>query len=180
MRRIWTTAVIDNDDKQAHLGSTTGDIVAFDIQNYYLKHFGPVKDKDKLQASISQLELFILGDKGAAIVAQSGNGEIVQRKENYPLKDNISQFKRLKRTVVLGKITILKIQPLGYGLATKTMKRSMSPKQTRSKKTAVPTRGPPRKVDVNGRIVPIAAAERSLIPRQKDAIKPNGLSCDYK
>ncbi|KAA6380494.1 MAG: putative flagellar associated protein, partial [Streblomastix strix] len=39
MRRIWTTAVIDNDDKQAYLGSTTGDIVAFDIQNYYLKHF---------------------------------------------------------------------------------------------------------------------------------------------
>jgi hypothetical protein len=27
------------------------------------------------------------------------------------------------------------------------------------------TRGPPRKVDVNGRVVPIATAERSLIPR---------------
>ncbi|KAA6390230.1 MAG: hypothetical protein EZS28_014239 [Streblomastix strix] len=75
-------------------------------------------------------------------------------------------------TAVLGKITILKIQLLGYGLATKTMKRSMSPKQIGSKKTAVPTRGPPRKVDVNGRVVPIATAERSLIPRQKDATRP--------
>ncbi|KAA6390231.1 MAG: hypothetical protein EZS28_014240 [Streblomastix strix] len=73
MRRIWTTAVIDNDYKYAYLGSTTGDIVAFDLQNYYLKHFGPVKDKDKLQAGISQLELFILGDKGAAIVAGRWN-----------------------------------------------------------------------------------------------------------
>ncbi|KAA6365245.1 MAG: hypothetical protein EZS28_039228 [Streblomastix strix] len=50
MRRIWTTAVIDNDDKYAYLGSTTEGIIAFDIHNYYLKHFGPVKDKDKLQA----------------------------------------------------------------------------------------------------------------------------------
>ncbi|KAA6368131.1 MAG: hypothetical protein EZS28_036342 [Streblomastix strix] len=124
MRRIWTTAVIDNDYKYAYLGSTTGVIVAFDIQNYYFKHFGPVKDKDKLQAGISQLELFING-------------------------------------------------------ATKTMKRSMIPKQTGSKKTAVPTRGPPRKVDINGR-VPIVAAERSLIPRQKDAIRPREPSCDYK
>ncbi|KAA6342435.1 MAG: hypothetical protein EZS28_052389, partial [Streblomastix strix] len=45
-----TTAVIDNDDKYVYLGSIAGDIVAFDIQNYYLKHFGPVKDKDKLQS----------------------------------------------------------------------------------------------------------------------------------
>ncbi|KAA6397008.1 MAG: hypothetical protein EZS28_007467 [Streblomastix strix] len=131
IRRIWTTAVIDNDDKYAYLGSTTGDIVAFDIQNSYLKHFGPVKDKDKLQA-------------------------------------------------VLGKIITLKIQLLGYGLATKTMKRSMSLKQTWSKKTAVPTKGLPRKVDINGRVVPIATAERSLIPRQKDAIRSSGPSCDYK
>ncbi|KAA6356195.1 MAG: hypothetical protein EZS28_048278, partial [Streblomastix strix] len=29
MSRIWTIAVIDNDDKYAYLGSTTGDIVAF-------------------------------------------------------------------------------------------------------------------------------------------------------
>ncbi|KAA6395279.1 MAG: hypothetical protein EZS28_009190 [Streblomastix strix] len=50
MRRIWTTAVIDNDDKYAYYGSIAGDIVAFDIQNYYLKHYGPVKDKDKLQS----------------------------------------------------------------------------------------------------------------------------------
>ncbi|KAA6378717.1 MAG: hypothetical protein EZS28_025756 [Streblomastix strix] len=50
MRRIRTTAVIDNDDKYAYYGSIAGDIVAFDIQNYYLKHFGPVKDKDKLQS----------------------------------------------------------------------------------------------------------------------------------
>ncbi|KAA6403444.1 MAG: hypothetical protein EZS28_001036 [Streblomastix strix] len=157
MRRIQTTTVVDNDDKYAYLGSTTGDIIAFDIQNYYIKHFGPVKEKDKLQAGISQLELFISGDKGVAIVA--GN--------------------TLGRTAVLGKITPLKIQPLGYGLATKTMKRSMSPKQTGSKKTAVPTRGPPRKVDVNGRVA-IATAERSLIPRQKDAIRPSGLSYDYK
>ncbi|KAA6363057.1 MAG: hypothetical protein EZS28_041416 [Streblomastix strix] len=170
MRRIWTTAVIDNNDKQAYLGSTTRDIVTFDIQNYYLKHFGPVKDKDKLQARISQLELFNLGDKLAAIVAGIVNGEIILYKVNYPLKEKISQLKRLKMTAVLGKITILKIQPLGYGFATKTMKRSMSPKQTRSKKTAVPTRGSPRKVDGNGRVVPIAAAERSIISRQKDAI----------
>ncbi|KAA6377060.1 MAG: hypothetical protein EZS28_027413, partial [Streblomastix strix] len=73
LRRIWTTAVIDNDDKYAYYGSIAGDIVAFDIQNYYLKHFGPVKDKDKLQAGISQLELFNLGDKGAAIVAGRWN-----------------------------------------------------------------------------------------------------------
>ncbi|KAA6388506.1 MAG: putative deoxyribonuclease II, partial [Streblomastix strix] len=53
MRRIWITAVIDNDDKYAYLGSTTGDIVAIDIQNYYLKHFGPVKDKYILQADIT-------------------------------------------------------------------------------------------------------------------------------
>ncbi|KAA6393649.1 MAG: hypothetical protein EZS28_010824 [Streblomastix strix] len=71
VRRIRTTAVIDNDDQYAYLGSTTGDIVAIDIQNYYLKHFGSDKDKDKLQAGISQLELFNLGDKGAAIVAGS-------------------------------------------------------------------------------------------------------------
>ncbi|KAA6325067.1 MAG: hypothetical protein EZS28_054116, partial [Streblomastix strix] len=42
------------------------------------------------------------------------------------------------------------------------------------------TRRPPRKVDVNGRVVPIATAERPLIPRQKDAIRPSGPSCDYK
>ncbi|KAA6363589.1 MAG: hypothetical protein EZS28_040884 [Streblomastix strix] len=29
MSRIWTIAVIDNDDKYVYLGSTTGDIVAF-------------------------------------------------------------------------------------------------------------------------------------------------------
>ncbi|KAA6357830.1 MAG: hypothetical protein EZS28_046643 [Streblomastix strix] len=56
MRRIWTTAVIDNDDKYVYLGSIAGDIVAFDIQNYYLKHFGAVKDKDQLYSYISQLE----------------------------------------------------------------------------------------------------------------------------
>ncbi|KAA6342783.1 MAG: putative flagellar associated protein, partial [Streblomastix strix] len=32
LRRIWTTAVIDNDDKYAYYGSIAGDIVAFDIQ----------------------------------------------------------------------------------------------------------------------------------------------------
>ncbi|KAA6365487.1 MAG: hypothetical protein EZS28_038986, partial [Streblomastix strix] len=142
MRRIWTTAVIDNDDKQAYLGSTTGDIVAFDIQNYYLKHFEPVKDKTNFK--------------------------------------QISQLKKLKRTIVLGKITILKIQPLGYGLATKTMKRSMSPKQIGSKKTAVPTRGPSRKVNIKGRVVPIATAERFLIPRQKKTIRQNVYSWELK
>ncbi|KAA6388156.1 MAG: hypothetical protein EZS28_016314 [Streblomastix strix] len=152
IRRIRTTAVIGNDDQYAYLGSTTGDIVAIDIQNYYIKYFRPVKDKDKLQTGISQLELFNLGDKGAAIVAGT----------------------------VLEKIAILKIQPNGYGLATKTMKRSMSPKQTEAKKTAVPTRRPSRKVDVNGRVVPIATAERSLIPRQKDAIRPSGTSYEQK
>ncbi|KAA6374149.1 MAG: hypothetical protein EZS28_030323 [Streblomastix strix] len=162
MRRIWTTVVIDNDDKYVHLGYTTGDIVAIDIQNYYLKHFGPVKDKDKLQAGISQLELFISGDKEITIFVGIVNGEIAQK------------------DFVLGKITIFKIQPLGYGLATKTKKRQMSTKQTGSKKTAVPTRRPPRKVDVNGRVVPIATAERSLIPRQKDATRPSGPSCDFK
>ncbi|KAA6365888.1 MAG: putative flagellar associated protein [Streblomastix strix] len=143
MRRIWTTAVIDNDDQYAYLGSTTGDIVAIDIQNYYIKHFGPVKDKDQLQEGISQLEL-------------------------------------LKRTAVLGKITILKIQLLGYGLATKTTKRSMSPKQTRSKKTAVPTRGQSRKVDIKGHVVPIATAERFLIPRQKKTIRQDVYSWELK
>ncbi|KAA6357013.1 MAG: hypothetical protein EZS28_047459, partial [Streblomastix strix] len=39
-----------------------------------------------------------------------------------------------------------------------------------AKKTAVPTRRSSRKVDVNSRVVPIATAERSLIPIQKDAI----------
>ncbi|KAA6399874.1 MAG: hypothetical protein EZS28_004599 [Streblomastix strix] len=56
----------------------------------------------------------------------------------------------------------------------------MSPKQTGSMKTAVPTRGSPRKVDVNGHVVPIATAERSLIPRQKDAIRPSGPSWNQK
>ncbi|KAA6367624.1 MAG: hypothetical protein EZS28_036848 [Streblomastix strix] len=130
LRRIRTTAVIFNDDQYAYLGSTTGDIVAIDLQNYYIKHFGPVKDKDKLQAGISQLELFNLGDKGAAIVAGSGNGEVVLYKVNYPLKEKIPLLDTLGRTAVLRKITILKIQPNGYGLATKTMNRSMSPKQT--------------------------------------------------
>ncbi|KAA6370295.1 MAG: putative Cilia- and flagella-associated protein 52, partial [Streblomastix strix] len=180
IRRIRTTAVICNDDQYAYPGSTTGDIVAIDIPNYYIKHFVPVKDKDKLQAGISQLELFNLGDKGAAIVAGSGNGEVVLYKVNYPLKEKISLLDTLGRTAVLGKITILKIQPNGYGLATKTMKRSMSPKQTGAKKTAVPTRGPSRKVDVNGRVIPIATAERPLIPRQKDAIRPSGTSCEQK
>ncbi|KAA6377061.1 MAG: putative flagellar associated protein [Streblomastix strix] len=92
----------------------------------------------------------------------------------------IPQLDTLGRTAVLGKITTLKIQLHGYGLATKTMKRSMSPKQTGSKKTAVPTREPPRKVDVNGRVVPIATAERSLNPRQKDAIRPSGHSWEQK
>jgi hypothetical protein len=109
--------------------------------------------------------LFNLGDKGAAIVAGSGNGEIVLYKVNDPLNEKIPLLETLGRTAVLGKITILKIQHLGYGFATKTMKRSMSPKLTGSKKTAVPTRGPPRKVDINGRVVPIANAYCSLIPR---------------
>ncbi|KAA6381330.1 MAG: hypothetical protein EZS28_023142 [Streblomastix strix] len=121
MRRIWTTAIIDNDDKYAYLGSTTGDIVAIDIQNYYIKHIGLVKDKDKLQAGISQIELFNLGDKLAAVVAEIVNGEIVLYKVNYPSNEKIPQLGTLGRTAVLGKITILKIQPLGYGLATKCM-----------------------------------------------------------
>ncbi|KAA6399875.1 MAG: hypothetical protein EZS28_004600 [Streblomastix strix] len=115
MRRICTTAVIDNDDKYAYLGSTTGDIVAFDIQNFYPKHFGPVKDKDKLQTGISQLELFNLGDKEMTIYVGIVNGEIVQCKVNYPLKEKIPLLDTLERTAVLWNITTLKIQLLGYG-----------------------------------------------------------------
>ncbi|KAA6359733.1 MAG: hypothetical protein EZS28_044739, partial [Streblomastix strix] len=105
-----------------------------------LKHVGPAKHKDKLQAGIFLLELFNLRVKGATIVVGRWNQEIELYKVNYLSNENISQLKRLKRTTVLEKITIHKIQTNGYGLTTNTMKRSMRPKQTGAKKTAIPTR----------------------------------------
>ncbi|KAA6364187.1 MAG: hypothetical protein EZS28_040286 [Streblomastix strix] len=92
----------------------------------------------------------------------------------------IPQLDTLGRTAVLRKIISLKIQLLGYGLVTKIVKRSMSPKQTGSKMSALHVRVSPRQVDINGRVVPIATAERSLIPRQKDVIRQCGLSWEQK
>ncbi|KAA6362568.1 MAG: hypothetical protein EZS28_041905 [Streblomastix strix] len=75
--------VIDNDDKYAYQGSTTGDIVAFDIQNNCLKHFKLVKDNDKLQSysfarrSVEQIE------------EEGGNEEIDVQMNNKGCDGNI-------------------------------------------------------------------------------------------
>jgi hypothetical protein len=61
-------------------------------------------------------------------MAGSDNGEIVLYKVNNPLNEKIPLLETIGRTAVLGKVTTLKIAPLGMGLATKSMKRSMSPK----------------------------------------------------
>lgn len=166
-----------------------------------MKHYGPSKDANRLQGGVTALALFDMKRPGnkwtKALVAGSGNGDLFIYGINDPFDTKQPLFNIIGKISLQGKITSLNITPLEIqpDMATPNTqnkarglvgggesKRFISPDVALTMTRTHPVNaqgaretvqiGPPRTINVAGRVVPTATAQRSLIPRKTEATKP--------
>ncbi|KAK2960411.1 putative Cilia- and flagella-associated protein 52 [Blattamonas nauphoetae] len=169
IRRVTTCAAIDENDEIAYVGTSTGDILAIHVQNYLLKHTGPSKAANRLQEGCTAICLYQNGRNGPlAVAAGSGNGDVFCYEVLDPYAPQQPLFKIIGKTRIMGKVTSITVRP--FNPAPPKPKPKARTYTVTKKKEA--TNGPPKKIDPRGRVVPIATAQRSLIPRQTEAVRP--------
>ncbi|KAH7823813.1 putative WD repeat-containing protein 16 [Monocercomonoides exilis] len=170
-RRVSLCAVIDETDELAYIGTTTGDIMVVHMQTYLLKHYGPSKDINRLQGGCTSLALFRMAAKGLALAAGSGNGDVVVYTIPDPMNATKPLFLNVGKVQVMGKVSSINVRP--YHPAPPPAARA-APARTvrRTSPSSGAGRGAPKKISTRGPVIPMATAQRALIPRQTEAVRP--------
>lgn len=173
-RRVSLCGVIDESDELAYLGTSTGDILCINVQTYLLKHTGPSKEKNRLQSGCTAIDLFTMASKGPALCCGSGNGDVVVYNMPDPSDASKPLLLSVGRVSLMGSVTSVNIRPAPpQGFSAPPTSTTSPTRTTRSvRKNTTGGQTQPKKINTHGRVIPMATAERALIPRQKEAVRP--------
>jgi len=111
LRRVVKVIEIDPHDELAYCGTTSGDVIAINVQHAVLKAVGP--EKTKFEKGVTDLKVTGSGD----LLVGTGNGTVALLKT--------SNFKVTKKAVAAGAVTSLSLRGEGHEFFVATANSNM-------------------------------------------------------